>query len=82
MKKISLTLVFALCVVFLAGTALAQNSPPVADAGPYQTIYLGDAAALHGTATDPDGDPIAGWQWEVISAPAGEYVHSLLRRHP
>jgi hypothetical protein len=49
----------------------AQNSPPVADAGPDQTIYLGDVATLHGSATDADGHPIVGWQWEVISAPAG-----------
>jgi len=40
---------------------------PVVDAGPDQTIYLGDVAVLEGTAT---GDPI-GWQWEVISAPEG-----------
>jgi len=60
-----------LAVVFLiAGTAMA-NEPPVADAGPFQTIYLGDSVTLHGTATDPDGDPIIGWQWEVVSAPAG-----------
>ena len=58
-------------VVISTGTALAQNSPPVADAGPLQTIFLGDSVTLHGTATDPDGDPIIGWQWEVISAPTG-----------
>lgn len=57
--------------VISAGTALAQNSPPVADAGPWHTIYLGDSVTLHGTATDPDGDPIMGWQWQVISAPTG-----------
>ena len=48
-----------------------EIGPPVADAGEDQTIYFGDGAALHGTAIDPDGHPILGWQWEVISHPAG-----------
>jgi hypothetical protein len=47
------------------------NLPPVADAGPDQTIFLGDVALLAGSAVDPDGDPIVGWEWEVISAPSG-----------
>jgi len=64
-----------------AGTALAQNSPPVTEAGENQTIYFGDVAALHGTATDPDGDPIVAWKWEVISAPAGS-VHSNYMNTP
>lgn len=50
--------------------ASAQNNPPVADAGESQTIFLGDVAILHGAATDPDGDPIVGWQWDTASAPA------------
>ena len=66
MRKNPLTLVALLLALLLfPATALAQV--PVVDAGPDQTIYLGDSAALHGTAT---GDPIS-WQWEVISAPTG-----------
>lgn len=34
-------------------------------------MYLGDSTYLHGSATDPDNDPIVGWEWEVISAPPG-----------
>ncbi len=63
MRRISAEQRFVLAVlavvVISAGTALA-NEPPVADAGPLQTIYLGDSVTLHGTATDPDGDPIIG----------------------
>ena len=58
-------------ILLLSGIAVAQNSPPIAEAGPQQTIILGDSITLHGTATDPDGHTIVGWQWDVISAPAG-----------
>jgi hypothetical protein len=50
--------------------ATAQNNPPVADAGPDQVI-LSDSTGLQGSATDPDGDPIVAWPWEVDSTPAG-----------
>ena len=65
------TLAVALALLLFSATALAHNSPPIADAGPDHTIYLGDSVTLHGTATDPDNDPILAWQWEVISAPTG-----------
>ena len=54
--------------LFTAGSALA-NLPPIAEAGPHQNMYLGETATLQGSATDPDGDPIFGWEWQVISAP-------------
>jgi hypothetical protein len=60
-----------LLVLLLPAVALAQNQPPVADAGEDQTIFLGEAITLNGSAIDPDGDQIVGWQWEVISAPVG-----------
>ena len=47
------------------------NNPPVADAGPDQNIFLGESVTLQGSATDPDGDIIVGWEWEVVSAPGG-----------
>lgn len=54
-------------------TTLANSSTvPVVDAGPDQTIYLGESITLHGTATNDPG----AWLWEVISAPAGSN-HSL-----
>lgn len=48
-----------------------ENSPPVAEAGSEQTIYLGDSVQLYGSATDPDGDLIVDWEWKVIAAPVG-----------
>jgi PKD repeat protein len=53
----------------LISPALADNQPPVADAGPNQNIYTKDTAVLHGSAMDPDGDPIVYWHWVVVDAP-------------
>lgn len=64
-------IVIAVVLLLIPVMATAQNNPPVADAGEDQTIFLGDNVTLDGTATDPDGDLIRGWQWEVISAPSG-----------
>ena len=64
--------VLALLTFLLIPTMLlAQNNPPVVDAGPDQNIFLGESATLQGSATDPDGDIIVGWEWEVVSAPGG-----------
>jgi PKD repeat protein len=49
----------------------SNTDPPVADAGTDQGIMLGGAAGLHGTATDPNYDPILAWEWMVVSAPVG-----------
>ena len=56
---------------FLTSAIALANTPPVAEAGPSQTIFLGDSVTLHGSATDPDGDPIMSWQWEVFAFPGG-----------
>ena len=40
-----------------------QNHPPVADAGPDQTVKVGDTVTLNGTYTDPDGDPCDYARW-------------------
>lgn len=62
----------AVSVLLSAGVqAIPTNSPPIVEAGPNETIYLGDVARLHGAATDPDGDPIVDWDWDVISTPLG-----------
>jgi PKD repeat protein len=68
-SKVVLVAVFFVLVVPVM--ALAQNNPPVADAGEDQTIFVNDSVTLQGSATDPDGHPIVGWEWEVVSAPPG-----------
>lgn len=60
-----------LALSLFAPRVLAQNTPPVADAGPDQSIIVGYSAQLSGTAIDPDGDPIVAWTWTIESAPAG-----------
>ena len=47
------------------------NTPPVANAGNDLDIVLGTAATLDGSASsDPDGDAIVSYQWQLTSAPA------------
>jgi len=53
-------------------TISTTNSPPVASAGPDQTVTHIDAAIqLDGSQSyDPDGDPIS-YQWSLLSIPTG-----------
>ena len=55
-RTICKALIVLSCLLFPT-LAMAQvvNNPPVADAGPDQTIYLGDSVTLYGSAYDPDG---------------------------
>jgi hypothetical protein len=47
------------------------DSAPVADAGPAQTIPLGQSATLDGSDSfDPDGDPLS-FSWELTGVPQG-----------
>ncbi len=55
----------------IIGCGFGSNCPPVADAGDDQTVFVGQAATLEGTATDPDRDPIVGWMWAIESSPPG-----------
>lgn len=52
-------------------TTFRENYPPTADAGADQSGVVGQTLMLEGTASDPDGDPIASWQWFVESYPIG-----------
>ncbi|MFO7688998.1 MAG: Ig-like domain-containing protein, partial [Cryobacterium sp.] len=55
-------------------TVTAGNRAPVANAGPDQSVYLGDAIVLNGSgSSDPDGDPVT-YLWTVQSAPPGVAV--------
>ena len=60
-----------------SGTILNDDSPPVlntapvADAGPDQTVFVGNTVILDGSvSSDADGDPLT-FSWTLISAPPG-----------
>lgn len=57
--------------LLLAAPVRAQNHPPVADGGPDQSALTDEIVELHGSASDPDGDPIVSWLWAIESQPAG-----------
>src|SRR5882672_6362623 len=49
----------------------SQNQPPVANAGPAQTVFVGATVHLDGTGSyDPAGLPLT-YQWSFVSVPAG-----------
>ena len=69
MRAALVTLITA-CLLIPA-MASAQNRPPIADAGPDQSVFTNESTTLQGSAIDPDNDPIEAWQWTIESAPAG-----------
>jgi len=47
------------------------NTPPVANAGPNQTVNIGALVQFNGSAsTDVDGDPLT-YRWSLITVPTG-----------
>jgi beta-lactam-binding protein with PASTA domain len=51
--------------------AAAANTPPVANAGPDQTVRTGALVTLNSTgSTDADGDPLT-YSWTMVSRPSG-----------
>ena len=52
-------------------TITPDNLPPVANAGPAQTVAVTATAHLDGSAsTDPNGDPLT-FLWSIVSKPSG-----------
>ena len=52
-------------------TVSTVNSPPVADAGPDQTGFVGDTIVLDGSGSfDADGDALT-FSWSLITTPVG-----------
>jgi K319L-like, PKD domain/PKD domain len=51
-----------------------ENSPPVAHAGPDQTVFVAETVALDGSgSTDVDGDSLA-YLWSFTSRPPGSHA--------
>lgn len=57
--------------IFLLAVPAWANQPPVADAGPDKETLVDESVILEGSATDPDGDPIVDYYWEIEEQPAG-----------
>ena len=55
-------------------TISTLNSPPVANAGPDQVVFVGDTVQLQGSgSTDVDGNQL-GFAWSILSKPANSQV--------
>jgi hypothetical protein len=70
-SEIILLTLFLTLSLAITATAFAQNSPPVAYAGEDHNVLVNESVVLHGSATDPDDDDIAIWDWMIVSQPLG-----------
>jgi hypothetical protein len=78
-KKLSLYCLVLAVFVISAGTALAQNSPPVADAGEDVNMFFGESVVLHGTATDSNGEPVLNptWSWRTVPKVRTQRIYAV-----
>ena len=61
-----------------------ENSPPVAEAGPNQSVHVGDVVSLDGSgSSDLDGDLLT-YSWSVVSKPptSGTVLSGPASQHP
>lgn len=62
--------VFSTKTVTITIEPSTPNEPPIADAGPDQTVYVGATVALDGSASyDPDNDPLT-FRWTQSGGPS------------
>ena len=71
-KRLFLSMGLLFLVFFAQSTPVtAQNSPPVANAGPDQNVSVGATVSLNGSgSSDVDGNPLT-YSWSLISVPPG-----------
>ena len=62
-NKLGMLMLIAMVVLFVG---CQSNQPPIVQAGPDQTVNVGDKVTLRGSASDPDGT-VQTYRWEQIA---------------
>jgi hypothetical protein len=58
----------------VSGTPVLRNTPPVANAGPDQTVVVTQTVTLDGShSTDANGDPLQ-YRWSFVAIPTGSHA--------
>jgi PKD domain len=58
----------------VSGTPVSRNTPPVANAGPDQTVVVKQTVTLDGShSTDAEGDPLQ-YRWSMVAVPTGSHA--------
>lgn len=78
MRKTSLSILLLVSACGGGDYVAQANRPPVADAGPAQTVAAGSSVRLAGSGADPDQDLVK-YSW-TLSVPAGSGA-TLLNYH-